>query len=335
MSQKKYFYTVLMFVSILCLQAQDMQFSQYYSAPLFINPALTGASVCHRLSSNIRTQWPGTGKGYVSEVVSYDHFDINHSIGYGAMITNDQAGTGNLRTTGLTGSFAYEATINRRFAFRAGAQAGFFQRSVNMSKLLFGDQIARGGSDVSSFEIPNPSVTYPDFNVGALGYSKDYWIGLAVHHLFKPEESLLGSTAGLPRKISVQAGKRFYLTGGEDKPGDHDAWIVMPTFNYRHQAKFDQLDIGCYFSRSVVTFGLWYRGIPILKGYKPGYPNNDALVFLVGMSADRLHIGYSYDVTISWLTMKSRGAHELSISYQACTLKPKKKRSPIVSCPKF
>lgn len=323
-------------LAVSCLsKAQDIQFSQYYAAPLFINPAFTGANVCMRINGNIRNQWPGTGKGYISEVLSLDHFDVNHSMGYGLMVVNDKAGTGNLRTLGFTGSFAYEAVINRRFAMRAGLQAGIVTRSVDMSKLIFGDQIAKGG-DVPTIESVSPKVTFPDFNAGALGYGKDYWVGMSLHHLFAPEQSLLGSVASMPRKFSLHAGKKFYVNqAGDDKPEDENTWTIMPTLNYKHQARFDQLDIGCYVAKQKITFGLWYRGIPLFKAYEKGYPNNDAFVFLIGMAAEKLHIGYSYDITVSWLTARSQGAHELSISYQACKLKPKKKKAPVVSCPKF
>jgi type IX secretion system PorP/SprF family membrane protein len=301
---------------------QDMQYSQYYSAPLYLNPAFTGANACMRVAGNIRTQWPGAGKGYVSQIASFDHFDVDRSIGLGVMLTNDRAGSGNLRTTGVTGSFAYEAVFHRRFAMRAGLQAGYFNRGVDMDKLVFGDQITNGGA--ASNEQLRASVNYTDFNTGILGYSKDYWFGFSAHHLFQPEQTLISGSAPLFRKYSFHGGKRFYLNNGEDRPDDENTWMVMPTFNFRHQHKFDQLDIGVYVAKQMITFGLWYRGLPVFKGYEKGYPNNDALAVLVGMNQDRFHIGYSYDFTISWLTMRSFGAHELSVAYQACT--PKKKK---------
>ncbi len=328
-------YTFLIVILCGMLGAQDIQFSQYYSAPLFLNPAFTGANVCYRMSGNVRSQWPGTGKGYVSEIFSLDHFDVQHNMGYGGYITNDVAGAGALHTLSVDGSFAYEAMISRRFAVRFGVQAGITTKSVDLSKLIFADQLARGGADIPTLESVNPRVTFPNFHSGLLGYGKDYWVGFSIRHLFSPEESLLGSSSVLPRKISLHGGKKFFLNGDDDKPEGPDTWTIMPTFNYKHQAKFDQLDIGCYLAKDKITFGFWYRGIPGFKAYKAGYPNNDAVVLLIGMNADKLHIGYSYDITTSWLTMKSMGAHELSISYQPCKLKGKKKKSIVISCPKF
>lgn len=93
--------------------------------------------------------------------------------------------------------------------------------------------------------------------------------------------------------------------------------------------------LGCYYSKGVLNIGVWYRGIPIFKAYKKGYPNNDALCFIVGIAKDRIKMGYSYDQTISWLGGNTAGAHELSVSYQMCKPKKKKKKSTLIFCPKF
>jgi len=81
------------------------------------------------------------------------------------------------------------------------------------------------------------------------------------------------------------------------------------------------------------VLGVWYRGIPVLEAYKPGYQNNDAIVFLVGVEAGRFKFGYSYDVTISLLAGYTDGANELSVSYQFCD--PKRTKKSAIPCPKF
>ena len=80
---------------------------------------------------------------------------------------------------------------------------------------------------------------------------------------------------------------------------------------------------------------MWYRGLPGFKSYLPGYANNDAMAFLVGMQAPKLNIGYSYDITISKLTNLTKGAHEITLSFQICAIKQKPTKRLTVSCPKF
>ena len=58
--------------------AQDPAFSQFYSNPLYLNPAFAGASLngCPSAVFNYRDQWPGIGRTYVTYSASYDlHID--------------------------------------------------------------------------------------------------------------------------------------------------------------------------------------------------------------------------------------------------------------------
>ncbi|MFZ5554083.1 MAG: type IX secretion system membrane protein PorP/SprF [Bacteroidota bacterium] len=312
--------------------AQDMQFAQYYSAPLYLNPAFTGANVCGRLSTNVRNQWPSIPGGYVSEMVSFDHYLVNNGVGLGVLFTNDRAGSGRLRSTGVYGSFAYELVVNRNLGFRFGMQGGIINRSVNFYDLLFGDQIARGNASIS-IENPAQAVTIADFNTGMLVFSKKYWAGMSFHHITNPNESLLGAESRLPMKFSLHGGTKILVSGDADD--SKTTRYISPTFNLRSQAKFDQLDIGCYLTRDKLNIGLWYRGIPLFKAYQKGYPNNDAIVVIAGVTLDRFNIGYSYDHTISWLRGLTGGAHELSLSYQFCKMKKRKRKAFPVECPKF
>ncbi len=84
-----------------------------------------------------------------------------------------------------------------------------------------------------------------------------------------------------------------------------------------------------------LTGGLWYRGLPIAKAYKQGYGNNDAVILMAGFQTQKqLRIIYSYDITISKLTMRSGGAHEISLQYE-WPRKAKNRKHRTVPCPKF
>lgn len=314
------------------LNAQDIHLTQFYSNPVYLNPAFTGASGCIRVAGTYRQQWPAISKGYVSQVFAADAYLSEAKSGLGLVISNDQAGTGQLRTTNAMASYAYETNINRAYAIRAGVQAGMGMKAIDMDKLTFGDQIARGGNGVGTIETPSQSVNYFDANAGALFYGKKFWVGVSAFHLNRPNESLMGADAKLPIKYSVHGGVKVLLVGEEKGDKTMNTYIT-PVAHYRHQEKFDQLDVGCYFTKAMVNLGFWYRGIPGLKAYAPGYSNNDAFAVLVGFSNDRFNFGYSYDFTISKLASNTKGAHEISLSYQYC--KKKKKKRVLVSCPKF
>ncbi|HYG52732.1 MAG TPA: PorP/SprF family type IX secretion system membrane protein [Flavobacteriales bacterium] len=328
---RKLIVSILIAFNCAFVHAQDMQFSQYFQAPMYLNPAFAGANVCARVSSNFRVQWPSISNGYSSQILALDHFYPNINMGAGLMFTNDVAGTGRLRTTTGAAVGAYNFQVNRTLAFRFGLQAGFFQRSVDFNALTFGDQLARGGAPTSIEAAPR-SVIAPDFATGFLAYSGMWWGGIALHHLNRPDEALMSFNAFRPLKFSLHGGKSWYMKKESDY--DKNSKQISFTFNYRSQLKYDQLDLGTYYSKGPLNIGLWYRGIPIFKSYKKGYPNNDAVCVIIGMTKDRFKMGYSYDHTISWLRGTTGGAHEFSLSYQMCKQKKRKKYS-VVICPKF
>ncbi|MBS1637549.1 MAG: PorP/SprF family type IX secretion system membrane protein [Bacteroidetes bacterium] len=330
---KRILYILLFVFALFGAQCQDMHFSQFYASPLYLNPAFTGANVCSRLSIAYRNQWPGISTAYSSCLASFDHSFSNNNVGVGIQFASDVAGTGGLKTTMVNPLFSYEAALSRKYSLRFGVQPGITMKSINMNNLTFGDQLARGGN-VSTVEVPVQSRTFLDFGAGALFYGKGFWLGTSFYHLNRPDESLFWySNARLPIRCSVHGGYRYDFNKGEKN--DDGRKLFTAAFNYRRQAKFDQLDLGFYFTRNIFNLGFWYRGIPLLKSYKPGYPNNDAVCIIIGLETDRVNIGYSYDITVSGLAAISRGAHEITLSYQMCKLKPKKKKARLVNCPKF
>lgn len=336
--RKRSFLTTLFLIQTVFLSAQDMHFTQFYAAPLFLNPAFTGANVCSRVSMTYRNQWPGINTTYQSYLLSFDHFLQDQKVGVGLQFATDKAGTGGLRTTLINPSIAYETKINKSIGVRFGLQPGVTIKSIQFDKLLFGDQIARGGSanpaSVSTVEAPTTNKTFVDLGAGGLIYTSNIWFGTSFYHINRPNESLVGGTdSKLPMKYSFHGGTKLAINKDE-KDSDLRKYISL-VMNYAGQGKFDQFDLGVYYTQTFFNFGFWYRGLPGFKAYQPGYANNDAIAALIGLQAKRAHIGYSYDITISQLGTVSKGAHELSLSFQLCAVKQKKTKRLLVSCPKF
>lgn len=329
------FYKAILFIALIAqvnLRGQDMHFSQFYASPLYLNPAFAGADVCGRASLTYRNQWPGIYKTYKSYLFSIDHSFQYHNIGGGLMVASDVAGSGNLRTTLIDPMISYQFQINREVMVRAAIQPGIGIRSIDFNNLVFGDQIGRGGN-VPTVETPTVSKMYFDMGAGALVFTKKYWGGFSIYHLNRPDESLTGADeALLPMRFTLHGGYKYKFD--EDEKEEANMKSVTGVFHYRHQNKFDQLDIGAYYTHGIVSFGAWYRGIP-LKHYKPGYLNDDAIALILGFKTKRFNIGYSFDVTISQLSGLTKGAHEVTLSHQFCKPSKKKKRKLVVPCPKF
>lgn len=339
MSLLRYIY-LFFCVAMLCEKAssQHYQFSQFYAAQTYLNPAFTGAGVCSRMSINYRNQWSGIPGAFTSYQVSYDHYLKGLNSGVGLQFFSDKAGLGSLKTTQFSALYAYQLQINKTFGMRAGFAAGGVQRSIDYGALTFGDQISRGGASTSIEDLSNIRTVYFDGSFGMLFYTAQSWGGFSFNHFNRPNQSLLAESSKLPGDFKFHGGHKFFLEGDDAESTKRGAEknTVTVAFNYKKQQKFNQIDVGLYYSKSYFVIGAWYRGIPLWRPI-PYYRNNDALIFLIGLSSEKINVGYSYDITLSKLTnISSGGSHEVSIAYQFCNpKKKKKKRAILISCPKF
>lgn len=321
-------------ISVNCF-AQDPQFSQYYNAPLYLNPAFTGAVENTRAAVNYRIQWPGLAP-FRTFAASFDHNIEPYNSGVGIMIKRDTEPTAGLSSTDISLLYSYQVYLDDKWTFRPALQAGIVQRSVDFYNLTFGDQLGNNGlTGTPTSENLNKDLRYfyPDFSTGALLHNEFFWIGVSAHHLNKPNQSFTGERNALPVKTSIHAGYKILL----DDPGrfSDGERSIIPTFNYKRQGRFNQLDLGVHAIYEPVMFGLWYRGVP-LKVYE-GIPNHESLIFLAGLNIDKLSFGYSFDLPLSKLNVsRSAGAHEISLIYEweIPYAKKKKRRRPI-PCPKF
>ncbi len=319
------------------LAAQDMQFSQFYAAPLYINPAFTGSTIQHRLIMNYRNQWPSIPGAFEAFHATYEYNANKLNSGFGLIFNREDAGSFGLTTDIIALSYAYRFRLNRKTALQTGLKMGYAFRGIDYDKLVFNDQLESNSSltaDQDAFQ--DETVTYPDISWGLLLYGENYWVGSSINHINEPNQSLITefNEAKLPMKFTAQAGYRFLLSGVTSRFNKKELFTAV---HYKSQGKFDQLDVGAYYSHSPFVFGFWYRGL-VAKSYEPGYLNNDAVVALVGLTIpDRnLRIGYSYDVTVSRLSSDAGGAHEISLIYEAASKREKRRnRKFLVPCAKF
>lgn len=320
--------------------AQDPQFSQYYSAPLLLNPALTGTADCYRLGMNARTQWTGLPGGAFNTASVYA--DLNHPdlrSGFGILAVHDNVGTPRMSSNEISGLYSYLAPVSSLVNFRFGIQANYVSRSLDYSRLYFEDQYT--GVQVTSPVSKDPminyrNVNYADFSAGMIAFGDGtYWLGFSAHHLNRPHDGFYLDSR-LPIKYSLHGGYNFYFNK-YSKSSDDDIRII-PTFMYKSQGKFDQLDIGLYFIRSGLLLGAWYRGIPVKKDYL--IYNRDAIDLQAGIKYNDFSFIYSYDFTISRLSIRNtHGSHEISMVYVFCLEWPKRRKPPRhvrkLPCPDF
>jgi len=338
----------LMLVCEAAVTAQDPQFSQFYAAPLYLNPALAGSTGQARAGINYRNQWPAIDANFTTTSVFFDYFLEDYNSGIGVMISRDREGLAGLRSLNLALQYSYELKINKNLGFRPGFQASLFNRDVNFDKLTFGDQFDSNTGNIISPTTAEQfntysSKTFVDISAGGVFFTRVAWLGFSANHLTQPNQSLIGENSPLPTKFSVHGGFKYFMRSGSiigSGTGAKNAErSISPALQYRHQGKFDQMDVGLYFTFEPIVFGTWYRGIPFKN--VNGFVNNESIVLLVGFTKlgakDAINIGYSYDYTISKLGPGSGGAHEFSLVYTWPMRNPRKppKDKLIIPCPSF
>jgi type IX secretion system PorP/SprF family membrane protein len=335
-----------MLVLSLSVTAQDPQFSQFYAAPLYLNPAFAGSTQQGRVGMNYRNQWPAIDANFTTISAYADFFIEDKNSGIGALMTRDYVGIVGLQSISFALQYAYQLQLTKGLSFRPGVQVGIYNRSIKFGQLTFGDQFDPNTGEIvkGTAESLNSgqSVFFPDISFGGLFFSKNAWLGVAAHHITQPNQSLLGSKDQLDMKLSLHGGWKFFFRPGVlgsgvfARPRERS---LAPVIQYRHQGQFNQADVGMYYTFEPLIIGTWYRGIPF--NTVNGFANNESIVLLVGLTIkgekDILNIGYSYDYTISKLGPASGGAHEFSLAYSWPTRNPRKppKDKLVIPCPDF
>jgi len=308
-------------------QAQDIHFTQFNMAPLVLNPAFTGNfSGQYRAAAIYRNQWQSVTVPFVTYAASFDapivhDLSVDDYLAAGIQLYNDKAGDGNLSNFSGLLSVAYHKFLGANVdkALSVGLQGGYTQKSVDLSKLYFGDEFVNGiFQPGTSQEYPylNNHVNYFTMNAGvswahSVSDRFGYTLGISGMNLNQPQESFnkrRNSEVGLGMRYSAQAGAIAYLT---------DKFSVRPGVLYQTQATATELIAGNEFHlmvgdaevRSVATAvwaGGWYR-------------SGDAFMISGGLEWKGLRIGASYDYNTSSLKNASggNGGFELALRYIA------------------
>jgi len=303
---------VLSLIALVPCFGQDVTFSQFFAAPIQLNPALAGVTGAPRININYRNQWPNWPNAYRTYAVSYEQpLDfVNSSLGVRAL--TDDAGDGIYRTNSVSAVYGYHLRFRDNMSVRFGIEAGILQTRLDWDKLLFGDQLdPLLGGDASQFTEENRpdnlQRTDLDFSAGLVVSGETFYGGVVLHHLNRPDESVLeindNLRTGRPLRLTVHGGAQINFEGGNNRYGES---FISPSILYARQADFSQLTVGMYSGYRSVFGGLWYRH---------SGNNADAAIALVGFHYQTLRIGYSYDLTISGLSVGTTGGtHELSLS---------------------
>jgi type IX secretion system PorP/SprF family membrane protein len=298
--------------------AQDLHFSQYFNAPLLVNPANTGFNpdYDYRVGGNYRNQWASVGNPYKTMSVwgdtklLGDRFE-NGWLGAGLSLLKDEAGSGSLTSTSGYATVAYHQMLGYNSLLSGGFGLGFISKRIDISKLTFDNQWNGKFFDMS---IPSnepfaySQASYLDLQMG-LNYAyfasdKVYFnAGVSIDHINTPRESFFDPS------VSDNRLSRRYTAFANASIKIQDIWIVNPNVYVSKMGNAWETVLGFNANRDLTgdgtsqfIMGLYYR-------------YNDALIPTIGYQVNDTKFTVNYDATISSLGSLNgtRGAYEISI----------------------
>jgi type IX secretion system PorP/SprF family membrane protein len=336
--------------------AQDPRFSQFYAAPMQLNPAMTGVFEGRwRINANYRDQWsavlndtPFRTAGAAFDA-RYRAFRSDY-FGFGLDVLHDEVGDGRfqMNRAHLNFSFIKQLTGSgyggSQSYLVAAAQAGVGQHAVAWNQFWFSEQFDNSqglpntglpsGENGISGENGNTDI-YPDVNAGILWYAlfdneASVYAGLAANHLNQPDVSLLdGGTENLYTRWVGHAGGEIPFGNGLS---------ILPAIAIMSQATELSTTLGANFrytnhdwNEVAIRAGLWPHIVRKIDGNDTKL-STDAMTVAFILELNSLNVGLSYDITTSKFNLANnyRGAFELSLIY----VHPAYERIK-TKCPKF
>lgn len=311
-------------------KAQDVHFTQFDASPLLLNPANTGAfNGEYRASAIYRDQWRSVvgASAFKTYAFSFDmpivrDISVDDYLAAGLQLYNDRAGDGNLNNFSAMLSVAYHKFLgtDAKKVLTVGLQGGVAQKSLDLSRLYFGDEFSEGQwNQGTSNEFNWLTTRTTGFLVnGGISYAQavsekfSFNVGVGVNNINQPLESFdrrnQSKDVGLGMRYTGQLGAiinasdRFSLRPAALVQSQAYAMEIVGGNEFNYKLGYDY-DIP---TATAIFAGVWYR-------------HEDAIMATVGVEFKGFRLGFGYDYNISDLKSASNGngGFEVSLRYVA------------------
>ena len=311
---KKKILSILLMLPAMLAHSQDPHFSQFYEAPLLLNPARAGIiNGTYQLSGIYRSQWKDvtvpfkTLSGTLNLNVPAGK-NKNNIVGIAISDFADKSGDATYTTNHLSAAFSFHRNFgenfNRYLGF--GLMTGFASTSFDVTELTF-DENYQGGTNTEV--VANEKGTYFDVSAGVeynfLDDDHHFNAGIACYHINEPTLSYSENAQSvIYRKFVADVGYAGTLT---------DLLEVMPRAACFLQGPSKEIILGAdlkfKLTQSTTTNYAVYTGVY--------YRYGDAIIPKFRLDMGDLSFSFSYDFTTSQLSEISgtAGGPEIALIY--------------------
>lgn len=338
MKQIQYISTIICLATLLSIKAVaqvDPHFTQNYTYPMYINPAMTGGSDGdYRVSAIYRSQWGNISNPFRTVGVSYDA-RTNKNIALGGCVLNQSAGDGGFNYLTASATVAYTGVKfgkdeMQRLVF--AMQGGVINRRVDQTKFKWGEQwnpiTGYNPNNAITETFNRTSSTVLDIGAGALYYDAspdkkiNVFAGFSAYHLNRPKDPILYSQNDVLSYIPL----RYVIHGGINI-NVSEKISVVPHVLFMQQGNAKEIMFGTYVRMNVneetdFMFGGYYR-------------NKDAAAPYAGIDYKNFTIGVSYDANISKLGSLTRNVNSFELTLTYTKRNTEKPRFDFLHCPRF
>lgn len=285
---------------MICVQTtwaqHDAQFSQYFNAMGYYNPAYAGNTEDLRFFGLYRQQWVGIDRAPQSIFAMVDMpFKIgNSNHGVGAVMLSETIGL--FTFTHVSGQYAFKKKLwggELSIGIQAGiANIAFQGDSV---RLLTMDGFSSGMLD-EAIPLTQVDGMVMDMNAGIFYTHPKFYAGFGVTHLMEPEIQF-------DENASYYIGRALNFTAGYNIQTRNPLYELQPSVFLKTDMNSFQADL----TARVIYNKMFNGGV--------SWRVNESVVFLLGASIGRFQVGYAYDFPYSPILKGSSGSHELMVRF--------------------
>jgi len=342
MKKIRCFVTVILLIAGNTGWAQDPSFSQFFSSPLNINPALTAnINEKWRVISNFRNQWSSSSDPYTTGTISFDtkilqnvvgnYVDENTRVGVGGMMMYDQTMGGALKSNyasfNVTGNIAlvkkegYEMNgarirhishikMDQTPEQRLGVGLGIIygHKRLDYSKLDFGEQFTGFGFDANLPSGENALSNMKGYISTSAGLIYSYSMGYT-----NIDIGVAAFHFNKPKQTFIDDDKQYlaprYVVHGNMETFLTDQVVLNANGIYQYQSGASYFSVGGalgYYVPSELNEIILNAGL--------WYWSNNAVIPYLGFSYNNFQIGVNYDVTISKLNEAAKRSNTFEFS---------------------
>ena len=272
---------------------QDPMYTQYNFNTQTINPAYAGSWESMGFVVLGRHQWVGMEGAPRTYTFSMQTPMKNEKVGLGLNLVSDQLGRES--RISLFGDYSYGFKVSENSILRMGLKFGVTNYHNNLSDYL------QYPGEVDPASMGEVDVKYmPNFGVGALLYSENYYIGLSIPKIIENDFDTNINNYSVESEL-----RHFFFTAGY-------------VFNLSEYLRFKPTFLTKASIGAPVEFDFtanFLLGDKVWLGAM--YRTGDSFGFIAQWIFDKkLRIGYAIDFTTTHLQSYSSGTHEVMVSYE-------------------